>query len=113
MATSTLRATLICAAWPGGPPAFLDDPPLAADTTVPEPPPPVTTPDSAFESSVLRQFPQAVAIAHPRQRAPGPQAMVACAHCGLHLPQPDAVEGEGGRHYCSAEHRRLGPRNGP
>jgi uncharacterized protein len=35
--------------------------------------------------------------------------MVSCAHCGLHLPQPDALEGEGGRHYCSAEHRRLGP----
>lgn len=36
-------------------------------------------------------------------------SMVACAHCGLHLPQPDALEGEGGRHYCTAEHRRLGP----
>ena len=45
----------------------------------------------------------------PRRRGSGPQAMVSCAHCGLHLPQPDAVEGEGGRHYCSAEHRRLGP----
>ena len=44
-----------------------------------------------------------------RRRAPGAQSMVSCAHCGLHLPQPDAVEGEGGRHYCSAEHRRLGP----
>ena len=42
-----------------------------------------------------------------RRRAPQP--MVSCAHCGLHLPQPDAVEGEGGRHYCSTEHRRLGP----
>lgn len=40
---------------------------------------------------------------------PAAQAMVACAHCGLHLPQPDAVEGEGDRHYCSVEHRRLGP----
>jgi uncharacterized protein len=44
-----------------------------------------------------------------RRRPPAPQAMVSCAHCGLHLPQPDAVEGEGGRYYCSAEHRRLGP----
>ncbi len=51
--------------------------------------------------------------ARPSRRAPGPQAMVACAHCGLHLPGPDALEGEGGRHYCSAEHRRLGPRAGP
>ncbi len=45
----------------------------------------------------------------PRRPAPGPQPMVACARCGLHLPQADAVEGEGGRHYCSPEHRRLGP----
>lgn len=51
----------------------------------------------------------------PRQRKdaasarPAAQAMVSCAHCGLHLPQPDAIEGEGGRHYCTAEHRRLGP----
>jgi uncharacterized protein len=44
-----------------------------------------------------------------RRRSPGAQPMVSCARCGLHLPQPDAVEGEGGRHYCSAEHRRLGP----
>jgi uncharacterized protein len=35
--------------------------------------------------------------------------MVACAHCGLNLPQSEAVEGEGGRHYCGVEHRRLGP----
>jgi len=44
-----------------------------------------------------------------RPRAPEAQPMVSCAHCGLHLPRPDALEGEGGRHYCSAEHRRLGP----
>lgn len=50
--------------------------------------------------------------ARPSRPAPGPQAMVSCAHCGLHLPQPDALEGEGSRHYCCAEHRRLGPRAG-
>lgn len=38
-----------------------------------------------------------------------PARMVACAHCGLHLPQADAVEGESGRLYCGVEHRRLGP----
>ncbi|HEX5686363.1 MAG TPA: PP0621 family protein [Ideonella sp.] len=47
--------------------------------------------------------------ASQRRRTPGPEAMVSCAHCGLHLPRPDALEGEGGRHYCSVEHRRLGP----
>lgn len=38
-----------------------------------------------------------------------PARMVECAHCGLHLPWSDAVEGENGRHYCGVEHRRLGP----
>ncbi|MFO1339739.1 MAG: PP0621 family protein [Burkholderiaceae bacterium] len=51
--------------------------------------------------------------ARPSRRVPGPQAMVACAHCGVHLPQLDAVDGDSGQHYCSAEHRRLGPRKGP
>lgn len=37
-----------------------------------------------------------------------PQAMVSCAHCGLHLPAADAVA-DGTLHYCSAAHRRLGP----
>ena len=37
-----------------------------------------------------------------------PVAVVACAHCGLHLPAADAVSG-GARLYCSDAHRRLGP----
>lgn len=42
-------------------------------------------------------------------RRPGaPQAMLRCAHCGLHLPAADAV-GEGEAAYCTEAHRRLGP----
>jgi len=33
-----------------------------------------------------------------------PQTMVRCAHCDLHLPQNDAVQGSQGV-YCSAGHR--------
>jgi uncharacterized protein len=33
--------------------------------------------------------------------------MVACAHCGVNLPESDSVR-VGERHYCSEEHRRLG-----
>lgn len=44
----------------------------------------------------------------PPPRPAAPSAMVACRHCGLHLPASDAVDGPGGP-YCSAEHRRLGP----
>ncbi len=37
---------------------------------------------------------------------PDPACMVACRHCGLHLPQADAIaDGQG--HYCSVEHLRL------
>ena len=41
-----------------------------------------------------------------------PVAMVACAHCGLHLPAADAVP-EGVLVYCSDAHRRLGPAPSP
>jgi uncharacterized protein len=37
-------------------------------------------------------------------------AMVACAHCGVHLPPADAVR-EGGEAYCSDAHRLAGPRS--
>ncbi|MDP4622231.1 MAG: PP0621 family protein [Hydrogenophaga sp.] len=41
----------------------------------------------------------------PAQRSPTkPLAMVACAHCGTHLPSTDALQ-VGGVFYCSAEHR--------
>ncbi len=54
--------------------------------------------------------------APPRRAAPGPgaaaapQAMLACAHCRLHLPQAEALMDVGGRPYCSEAHRLLGPR---
>ncbi len=32
--------------------------------------------------------------------------MVRCDHCGLHVPENEAIQGQG-RHYCSEEHRRL------
>jgi uncharacterized protein len=60
------------------------------------------------------------AIAGPRSRggAPGEEAepvapqgeLVSCAHCGVNLPKAEA-RSAGGRHYCSEEHWRLGPRD--
>lgn len=38
-----------------------------------------------------------------------PGELVACAHCGVHLPRGEA-RSAGGMHYCSEEHLRLGPR---
>lgn len=45
--------------------------------------------------------------------AGGPQDIVPCVHCGVHLPRNEAQAGpEHGRGlmFCCAEHRRLGPR---
>ncbi|MET3495744.1 PP0621 family protein [Variovorax boronicumulans] len=36
-----------------------------------------------------------------------PQAMVRCAHCGLHLPASDAVASPDGAVYCSPAHRQA------
>ena len=35
-----------------------------------------------------------------------PEQMVACSHCGLNLPQGEAIP-EGGKFFCCEEHRRL------
>ncbi|WP_294770096.1 PP0621 family protein [uncultured Rhodoferax sp.] len=47
---------------------------------------------------VQKQQAKARAAAQPTQ-------MVACAQCGLHLPQHDALPGRRGN-YCSAAHRQ-------
>ncbi len=39
-----------------------------------------------------------------------PAAMVECAHCGVHLPRPDASLDAEGRTYCGEPHRVAGPR---
>jgi uncharacterized protein len=41
-----------------------------------------------------------------------PSNMVACAHCGLHLPQEEAVTGTKGL-YCSTEHRAAAQDRNP
>ncbi len=41
-------------------------------------------------------------------RVDAPQAMVGCAHCGLHLPRQEALP-MGERFYCCEDHRRRGP----
>ncbi|HEX5747063.1 MAG TPA: PP0621 family protein [Archangium sp.] len=47
----------------------------------------------------------------PAARRPGEAAtMLACAHCGVHLPRDDAVLDAAGRAYCGEAHRIAGPR---
>lgn len=38
------------------------------------------------------------------RRGAGSEAMVTCAHCGVHLPASEALA-DRGLHYCSAAHR--------
>ncbi len=40
--------------------------------------------------------------------SPPLEGMVACAHCGVHLPASEALLAHG-RSYCSAAHRDAGP----
>jgi uncharacterized protein len=45
------------------------------------------------------------------QAEAAPQDMVACAHCGIHLPHTEAIRGTNGQ-YCSTAHRSAaGDRN--
>lgn len=39
-------------------------------------------------------------------RVAAPTVMVACQHCGTHLPETEATQGRQGA-YCNAEHLRL------
>lgn len=49
-----------------------------------------------------------------KPNAPPPQEMVACAHCGVHLPANEALMAPqllgGQRYFCNEDHRRAGPR---
>ena len=40
-----------------------------------------------------------------RRERDRPVPMIACDHCGTHLPEGEAVKGTDGR-YCCQEHRR-------
>jgi len=39
----------------------------------------------------------------------GPTPMVRCAHCGTHVPRPEALTSEG-QWFCSQRHLEQGPR---
>ena len=48
----------------------------------------------------------------PKTPSATPSNMVACSHCGLHLPQEEAVTGTKGL-YCSTEHRAAAQDRNP
>jgi uncharacterized protein len=40
-----------------------------------------------------------------------PERMLACAHCGVHVPESEGVQA-GEHFFCSEAHRKLGARRG-
>jgi uncharacterized protein len=50
--------------------------------------------------------------APPPATPAAPANMAVCLHCGIHLPQDEAVTGEKGQ-YCSTEHRAAAQDRNP
>lgn len=42
----------------------------------------------------------------PPRALPPPQDIVACVHCGVHVPRDEALS-QGHLHYCCPEHQRA------
>ncbi len=42
----------------------------------------------------------------PPPPLPAPQDIVACVHCGVHIPRSEALS-QGALHYCCIEHQRA------
>lgn len=59
-----------------------------------------------------RRAAQQAAPRRPGASQSEPGRMARCAHCGLHLPESEAVRGDDGREFCSPAHRSAGPRTG-
>jgi uncharacterized protein len=55
-------------------------------------------------SGQVSQMRHSDGAAQPDQAQNRPLAMIRCRHCGVHLPQSDAVQGQQG-FYCGALHR--------
>ena len=49
-------------------------------------------------------------VAAKADAAGAAQAMIACSHCGLHLPRGEAVVDAQGALFCDDAHRLAGPR---
>ena len=55
---------------------------------------------------ILKSYRRRVDRRESQTPAAGPEDMVRCAHCGVHLPRSECVASEG-RSYCSADHERA------
>ncbi|GHU13685.1 hypothetical protein FACS189441_1660 [Betaproteobacteria bacterium] len=44
----------------------------------------------------------------PPPATPGVENVLACAHCGVFVPEREMLTDADGRRYCCAEHKKLG-----
>lgn len=59
---------------------------------------------------LIKGFGRRASTRKPKADAPAAgERMVSCAHCGVHMPQSDAISGDG-IYFCGEAHRRLGAR---
>ena len=59
-----------------------------------------------FAYWILRSYRRRVDRREEQGRAAGPEDMVRCAQCGVHLPRSESVTTQGS-FYCSADHERA------
>jgi uncharacterized protein len=55
---------------------------------------------------ILKSYRRRVDRRESQERAAGPEDMVRCAQCGVHLPRSEGISGAG-RFYCSSDHERA------
>lgn len=60
----------------------------------------------AFVIAQLWRHARRRAVESEQRRPPpvAPERIVACAHCGVHVPESEAVS-DAGNHFCCAAHR--------
>jgi uncharacterized protein len=46
----------------------------------------------------------------PPENVPRVENVLACAHCGIFVPEGETLADADGRRYCCAEHKKLGAR---
>nr|WP_290641543.1 PP0621 family protein [Aquabacterium sp.] len=63
-----------------------------------------------FYSPALRGKRQGPTPPPPKPSQDRAENMVQCAHCGVHLPEGEALKDGHGQPYCSTAHRQAGPR---
>jgi len=66
-----------------------------------------------FNSPALRRLlgkaaKESESPAAPRTAKPNQETMVRCSHCGVHLPEGDAVTNAQGEFFCDPAHRQAG-----